>query len=317
MSLTKRLFDDSIWSLKFRPQEIDDVVIPLKLKEYFKSIIMSNNVPNLLFYGNAGVGKTTLAVILSEKLDRDYLYINGSLETSIDVIRGKVTQFVSTVSMNGDKKIVIFDEASNMSNSCQDSLKVFIEEFSNTCSFIFISNHVNKIIPPLVSRLESIEFSFTKEELTDLRKQFGRILLDILAKEGYTDKYDKKVLAHIVKQNFPDFRKILNQTQLYAKQGRLNDLTLIAESSSDTEEYFRLVKDKDFNGIVAYVATVNNSNEFFSKIYDTCRMYVEPSTLPSLILLLGEYSFKANSVIDPRINLSAFSVSVMRECKFQ
>lgn len=319
MNLQKRLYDDKIWSLKYRPHNISDVIIPEAYKKYFSSIESEKEeLTNCIFYGPAGVGKTSIAVILSEKLDRETLYIKGSEETSIEVLRGKLTGFVSTVSFNNKKKLVIVDECDGKgrNNLLQGALKSFIEEFSKSCSFIFITNFINLIDKELLSRLESVEFSFSKDEQKEMKKDFAKIVLAILNKEGYND-YDKKVLSHIINNHYPDMRKCLNTLQFYAKQGRLNDLSVITETKSDIEEYWKLLSEKDFNGICVYVANVNDSNQFFSSIYDTYRTFVEETSIPDLIILLGTYTYKANFVVDSRINLAAFSCEVIQNVKFK
>jgi replication factor C small subunit len=313
MNLQKKFYDDHVWSLKYRPQTVEGLVIPKTVKDQFNNIIKEGRIPNLLFYGNAGVGKTSSAILLAELTNSEVMYINCSLNTSIDIVRNDVTKFVSSITFDGNRKLIIWDEADRLSPQASDSIKVFLEEFSSSCSFIFISNHINKIIPPLVSRLESIEFSFSKEEQVEMKKQFAKILLDILEKEGYSGKYDKKVLGHIIKSSYPDFRKILNQTQLIAKQGRLNDLSVINESSCDMGEYYNMIKEKDFSGIVNFVAGVSDYGSFFSKVYDTCKDYISPKSLPELVLLNCKYADIATRAIDNRITLAAFSIELMKE----
>ncbi|MDX9694968.1 MAG: AAA family ATPase [Bacteroidales bacterium] len=313
MNLHKKLGDDFIWSLKYRPNEIEEIIIPESIKGQFRDVIRDNNVPNMLFYGQAGIGKTTLASVIADTLGRDCLYINGSLETSIDTIRGKLTQFVTTYSFDDNKKLVIYDETDRISPQSMDSIKVFLEEFSKNCSFIFITNHINKIIDPLKSRLQLIEFVYNKKEEVELKKEFAKRVLHILDNEAIT--YDKKVLAHIINQYFPDMRKCLNELQ--GKKNRLTDIGILHEFTMDMDSYYEILKKRDFNGIQQFAANVTDCQNFYTKIYESFRGKVELNDIPTLIILANEYAYKSAFVSDKRINIVGFSCEAMNNIKFK
>lgn len=311
MSLHRKFYDNYIWSLKYRPNSIDNIVLPEKTKNIFKEMIVKNEVPNMLFYGCAGVGKTTVASVIADTLGRECIYINGSLETSIDVLRGKITQFVTSVSFNGDKKIVIVDEAERLSINASDAMKAFLEEFSKNASFIFITNNLHKIIDPLISRLTTVEFVFNQTELNGMRKQFAKIVLSILDNE--TIQYDKRILAHIINNNFPDMRKTLNTLQKY--KDSLCDVSILDKENNDVVKWFEIVQQKDFSKIKSYCANITDSQMFFTNVYDNLIKCVDKSDISAMIVLTSEYAYKSSFVKDQRIILVAYSCEVMKNIK--
>ena len=149
--------NEFLWVEAYRPRTIDDCILPDNQKQIFKEMLKKNELQNMLFCGTSGVGKTTVAKALCEELETDYMMINASEESGIDVLRTKIKQFASTVSFSGKTKVVILDEADSLNpNSTQPALRAFIEEFSNNCRFIFTCNYKNRIIPPLHSRCSTI-----------------------------------------------------------------------------------------------------------------------------------------------------------------
>src|SRR6056300_657728 len=164
--------NDFLWVEKYRPKTIDDTILPQSLKETFQAIVVSGDIPNMLFSGTAGLGKTTVARALCNSLNLDYIVINGSEEGNIDTLRGKIKQFASSVSLQGGYKVVILDEADYLNpQSTQPALRGFIEEFSNNCRFILTCNFKNRIIEPLHSRCGVYEFNTSKKDLQPLAAQ--------------------------------------------------------------------------------------------------------------------------------------------------
>ena len=157
--------NDFLWVEKYRPQKIDDCILPKKIKDTFKQFIESGELPNFLFSGGPGIGKTTVAKALCNEVGAEYLLINGSEEGNIDTLRTKIKSFASTISLTDSKKVVILDEADYLNpNSTQPALRAFIEEFSNNCRFIFTCNYKNRIIEPLHSRCAVVDFKIENKD---------------------------------------------------------------------------------------------------------------------------------------------------------
>jgi len=166
-----------LWVEKWRPRTISDCILPAELKNTFQEFVNQDNIPNMLLSGTAGTGKTTIARALCEELGCDYIVINGSEESGIDVLRTKIKDFASTVSLAGKIKVVILDEADYLNpNSTQPALRGFIEEFSKNCRFIFTCNYKNRIIPPLHSRTTVIDFKLNKEDRPVVAAKFFKRL---------------------------------------------------------------------------------------------------------------------------------------------
>jgi DNA polymerase III delta prime subunit len=188
--------EDFLWVEKYRPKTVSDTVLPVSLKETFKTFVEQNNVPNLILSGTAGVGKTTIAKAMLEELGCDYIVINGSMNGNIDTLRTEIRNFASSVSFSGGRKYVILDEADYLNpQSTQPALRNFMEEYSSNCGFILTCNFLNRIIQPLHSRCSVVEFKLPKEEKSTLAAQMYKRSCNILETEGV--EYDKKVVAEV------------------------------------------------------------------------------------------------------------------------
>jgi DNA polymerase III delta prime subunit len=220
-----------LWVEKYRPKTIEDTILPKELKETFSKIIESGEVPNMLFTGTAGLGKTTVARALCNQLGLDYILINGSEEGNIDTLRNKVKSFASTVSLQGGYKVIILDEADYLNpQSTQPALRGFIEEFSNNCRFILTCNFKNRIIEPLHSRCSTYEFNTSKKNVAVLASQFMKRVETILATEGIT--FNQKVVAELIMKHLPDWRRVLNELQRYSVSGTI-DAGILVNLSDD------------------------------------------------------------------------------------
>ena len=201
-----------LWVEKYRPKTISDTVLPESLKQTFQKIVNSKELPNMLFTGTAGLGKTTVARALCNELDCDFILINGSEEGNIDTLRTKIKQFASSVSLQGGYKVVILDEADYLNpQSTQPALRGFIEEFSNNCRFILTCNFKNRIIEPLHSRCGVYEFNTSKKSMIELCESFMARCKTILDNEQV--KYDDKPVAELIMKFAPDWRRVLNELQ--------------------------------------------------------------------------------------------------------
>ena len=200
--------NEVLWVEKYRPQKIDDTILPSKTKAMFKKFVTDDSVPNLLLSGGPGVGKTTIAKAMLEEMGCDYIVKNGSLNVNIDTLRYDISTYASAVSLSGGRKYVIFDEADYLNAAnVQPALRNFIEEYSSNCGFIFTCNFKNRIIQPLRSRLSEVDFSIETSDRPKLAMQFMKRVETILGMENVD--YDKAVIAKVIQKHFPDFRRVL------------------------------------------------------------------------------------------------------------
>tara|TARA_B100000959_G_scaffold241384_1_gene263231 strand:- start:7473 stop:8387 length:915 start_codon:yes stop_codon:yes gene_type:complete len=301
----------------YRPKKIADCILSKSIKKTFKEFVKNNELPNLLLSGGAGVGKTTVARALCEELNRDYMIINGSEESGIDILRTKIKNFASTVSLQGGQKVVILDEADYLNpSSTQPALRGFIEEFHNNCRFIFTCNFKNRIIEPLHSRCSVIEF-----KVNGGRQKLATELLerccDILKEQNV--EYEKKVVAEMIMKHFPDNRRVLNELQRYSVSGKIDSGILVNLSEVNMKELALHLKEKEFTKVRKWVVDNidNDPVKIFRKIYDSLYTYLEPATIPSAVILIGEYQMKAAFVADPEINLLACLTEIMTQCRFK
>lgn len=309
---------DFLWVEKYRPRKIQDTILPNKLKDVFKEIVASGKLPNMLFTGTAGLGKTTVARAICDELGYDYIVINGSEEGNIDTLRGKIKRFASTVSLSGDLKVVILDEADYLNpQSTQPALRGFIEEFSDNCRFILTCNFKNRIIEPLHSRCGVYEFNTTKKEMAQLCGQFMERLATILNEEGVT--YNKDLIAQLIMKHAPDWRRVINECQRYSIGGQLESTVLNNDASGNYESLFKSLKDKDFKKMRSWVAqNVDvDVSAIFRQIYDNMYEKVDSSSIPQLVLILADYQYKNAFVADHELNIVACMTEIMANVEFK
>ena len=307
-----------LWTEKYRPQTIDECILPESMKKTFREFINSGELPNFLFCGGAGVGKTTVAKALCNEIGAEYLFINGSEESGIDVLRTKIKNFASSVSLTDSKKVVILDEADYLNpNSTQPALRGFIEEFSNNCRFIFTCNFRNRIIEPLHSRCAVVEFKIDNSEKQKIAAGFYRRVIDILSQENV--QADGKVVAELITKYFPDYRRILNEMQRYSVSGTIDAGILVNLGDESYVELVKNLKAKNFTEIRKWVGKNSDieSTELFRKLYDKAVDIMEQGSIPQLVLILAEYQYKAAFVADREINTMAALTEIMAQLKFK
>ena len=310
--------NDFLWVEKYRPRKVEDTILPKPLKEVFTKIVQSGELPNMLFTGTAGLGKTTVARALCDELGYDYIVINGSEEGNIDTLRGKIKRFASTVSLSGDLKVVILDEADYLNpQSTQPALRGFIEEFSNNCRFILTCNFKNRISEPLHSRCGVYEFNTTKKEMQTLCADFFVRLIHILESEDVT--FNKDLIAQLIMKHAPDWRRVINECQRYSIGGQLETTVLNNDVSGNYSILFKALKDKDFKKMRSWVAqNVDiDVSSIFRELYDNMYDHVEPSSIPQLVLILADYQYKNAFVADHELNVVACMTEVMANVSFK
>ena len=308
--------NEFLWVEKYRPRTLDDCILPVEQKVAFQEFIDKGEIQNMLLCGGAGMGKTTVARALCEQLGTDYLIINGSEESGIDVLRTKIKQFASTVSFTGKTKVIILDEADYLNpNSTQPALRGFIEEFSKNCRFIFTCNYKNRIIPPLHSRCAVIEFKYSKQEKPKIAAKFLKRVQFILQNENIS--FDEKVIAALLLKYFPDYRRIINELQRYSASGTIDEGILARVGEVNTQELVEALKEKDWKKMRQWVVNNidNDSQGLFRKVYDDLSDKVVQ--VPELVLILADYQYKAAFVADHEINLVACLTEIMATVKFK
>lgn len=313
--------DEFIWCQKYRPNRIEDCILPKEVKAPFLECLRRGSVPHMLLTGTPGTGKTTAAKALCEELGLDYIVLNGSDEgRTIDTFRTTIKSYASSVSFNGKKKVIIIDEADYMNpESVQPALRNFMEEFSENCSFIFTCNYKAKIIDALHSRCSVIEFKINGKDKPKIALELYRRMAGILQCEGV--EYDEKVLAEVIQKHFPDFRKTINELQKYAVDGKV-DVGILGQVLQD-ESFKSLIKHlekKEFTEARKWL--VRNSDgvdntKIYRKLYDLLLDHLDPGSIPAIVILLADYQYRGAFVADMEIHLMALFTEIMSEAKWR
>ena len=278
--------DEFLWVEKYRPKTIEDCVLPADIKQTFFDI--KDEIPNMILTGTAGTGKTTIAKALCEMHNCDYILINGSEESGIDVLRTKIKNFASTVSLSGGNKVVIF-----------------------TC------NYKNRLIAPLHSRCTIIDFKIPPTERPRLASVFMARLMGILDDEGI--KYNTEVLQELVLKFFPDFRRTINELQRYSVSGSIDVGILSNIADESVAELLGHIKAKRFTDMRKWVAqnVDNDPVKLFRKIYDKLYEVLEPQSIPQAVIIIADYSYKSAFVVDQEVNIVACLTELMMECRWK
>jgi DNA polymerase III delta prime subunit len=309
---------DFLWVEEYRPKTIDDCILPQSLKTLFTSFIQKGELSNILLSGPPGIGKTTVAKALCDQLNCDWVMINGSEEGGIDVLRSKIKNFASTVSLSGGKKVVILDEADYLNpQSTQPALRGFIEEFHKNCRFILTCNFKNRLIDPLHSRFSTIEFRLANKDKPKLASKLFERAVYIL-KEQNVD-FDEPVLAELIKKHFPDFRKLINELQRYSVSGKIDAGILVNISDENLKTLLSHLKGKDFTEMRKWVVQNldNDPVKIFRRIYDSMYEHLQPATIPHAVLIIADYQYKSAFVADQEVNLVACLTELMSQVKFK
>jgi DNA polymerase III delta prime subunit len=309
---------EHLWVEKYRPSTLSDCILPSQLKKDFNQILKQRELQNMLLTGTAGTGKTTVAKAMCKELNLDYIIINGSEESGIDTLRNKIKQFASSVSLEGGYKVVILDEADYLNpQSTQPALRGFIEEFSANCRFILTCNFKNRIIEPLHSRCSVIEFGIPKGEKQSVAAGMMERLEHILTKEGVS--YEQPVLAELIMKYFPDFRRTINELQRYSVSGQIDSGILINVNDVSVGNLMNHLKVKDFRKMRQWVADNIDIEPaaMFRKLYDSSTEYIDPQSIPQLILILADYQYKDSFVADHELNMVACLTEIMAGVQFK
>ena len=305
-----------LWTEKYRPKNIEDCILPERLKKPFQEYVTQKNIPNLLLTGGAGVGKTTVAKAMCSEIGCDFMVINGSDENGIDMVRNKITNYASSMSFTGGRKVIIIDEADYLSANAQAAFRNAIEEFAGNCSFIFTCNFKNKIIEPLHSRCAVIEFTLKASEKSSMAAQFFKRIQTILSDEEIA--YETPVVAELIKKHFPDFRRVINELQRFSKFGKIDTGVLAQIVDVSLADIIKFIKDKDFGAIRKWVASNDvDPASLYRKLYDNLYEVLKPQSIPQAVVIIADYQYKQAFVADQEINLVACLTELMVSLEFK
>lgn len=314
--------EEFIWSQKYRPNKIDDVIIPEDIKNSFKNYIAQGQIPNILLTSNTpGSGKTTSSYAICHELDIKPLFVNASLSNSIDDIRSVIQQYATTVSVFGTNKpkVVIFDEIDRLSIAAQDSLRALMESVSKNCRFIGTANVVSRMTEPLLSRFTAnISFDFSPDELKYINAKMYKRCQEILTLEGIS--YKNEVLAKLVTKFSPDNRKILNVLQEFSnKYGTIDEGALGQMASCDATVLVAAMKDKKYNAMKEW--TFANADKiddgFYMKLFKTLEPLVVGASIPQIVLVIGEYQKYHSVVPDHVLHFLAMFTEISSSIQFK
>ena len=306
-----------IWSEKYRPSTIKDCVLPTQTKAMFLKFVESGSIPNLILSGSAGTGKTTAAYALTNELGYEALVINGSNEGRLlDTLRNIIVPFCSGISFDGKRKVVIFDEFDFCpQETVQPALRNFMDSFSN-CSFIFTCNFPNKIIEPLKSRCSFVDFVIPPDDKKQMMTDVAIRTFSILKEQGI--EFDKAATVGLVKQYFPDFRKLLNEIQAASASGVLDDVTVGISKGADYEQLFSILRSSKWLDMRQWVGSQSNLDIVrIGRALDAegDKLFKKES-LPQFILTTAEYQYKNDFMVDKEVNIAAYLTSIMTQCEF-
>ena len=307
-----------LWVEKYRPTTVDECILPSNLKQTFKEFVKQKTIPNLILSGGAGVGKTTIAKAMINEIGATSMMINGSEESGIDILRTKIKNFASTSSLEGGRKYLILDESDYLNpQSTQPALRGFMEEFHKNCGFILTCNYKNRLIQPLHSRCSGVDFKIPKEERPQLATAFFKRVKSILEQEGI--KHDDKVILELITKYFPDWRRTLNELQKYSVSGQIDSGILVNLSEVSINELMDALKKKEFTIVRKWIVNNldNDPNRMYRLVYDSLYDYLDGSTIPHAVLIIGKYSYQSAFVADQEINMLACMTELMSTVKFK
>ena len=305
----------SLWVEKYRPQKVADCVLSPGLEKLFENIVANTDLPqNMLLHGGPGIGKTTVARAVAAEKDLDVLFVNMSMRGNIDTLRTEIQQFASTVSLESSSgKLVIGDEFDySNQQSTQPALRGMIEEFHESCRFFFTCNYPRRIIDPLLSRLTLVDFTVTGDDKAAMAKAFMRRLRHVLDSEGV--EYDRPALAKLIIDRFPNFRKVINDCQrAYNEVGRIDASVERFGIDETFDELVGYMRERKFTEVRRWIGRNSDVDQttVFRRFYDAAGDLVQKSSVPQLVLVLGEYQHKSAFVADHEINMAACLAEVM------
>ena len=309
--------DDFLWVENYRPRRVSDCILPEQTKKTFQEYVNKKEIPNLILVGSCGTGKTSAAKAMCEEVGCDFLFINGSSENGIDTFRNKITNYASSVSLSGGRKVIIIDEADYMTANIFAAMRNGVESFSKNCTFILTGNFKNKFPEAIQSRFSVVDFTIPKAEKKSLITQFFKRVCYILEEQNI--QYDRETVAAFVTKWYPDNRKILNELQRYSINGTIDVGLLGQVGDVQLKDLIKSMKDKDFSGVREWIVgnLDNSADSIYRKIYDGLYGFLQPTSIPQAVLIIARYQFQSSLVADPEPQLLACLTELMLDVQFK
>lgn len=309
--------NEFIWAEKYRPKTVAECILPVNLKKAFQHYVDTKEVPNVLFSGPPGAGKTTAAMAICDEIGLSHMLINASKERGIDTFRTKVSAYASTMSLKGGRKVIILDEVDGLTPEAQNSFRGVIDEFTKYCTFIMTCNYKSKLIEPLHSRIASYEFRLDPSERPRLAATFFNRIKEILNAENV--KYDDQVVIKLIQKYFPDYRRTLNELQKLSTQGDIDAsvLTQVVDIRN-VSDLIKNLKEKDFTSMRKWVVLNSDvdTSRIYRRIYDSLYQYLKPQSIPQAVVTIAKYQYQSAFVADQEISLTACLTELMVDCEF-
>lgn len=309
-----------IWAEKYRPQTIEDLIIPEHIKKQLKAWIRDGEIPNLGIWGNTpGLGKTSLTTALTKEMDSSILWINASKDGGVDTFRGKIANFASSVSMDGRPKIVVLDEADNLTavvNGAQYAVRGDIETYAKNCRFILTGNYKERVIKPVQNRLSNFDFD---EIFAKHKKELGTAIYQRLTwiLENENIEYEKADVQKVLKNFYPSIREMTMFMQRSVVDNKLVIDSKYIEIDKLKEDILTTLKDKNFKSMLKLANDLTDPSSLFTYIYKHMDDYFLEESQPHVILLISDYMDRASRCRDENINISAFCTSMMTDIKIK
>lgn len=306
-----------IWTEKYRPQTVDDCILPKDTKATAKSFVAHGDLPNMLLMGSPGTGKTTLALALCRDLQILPLIINGSEERGIGTLRDKIMEFAAAVSFDGKRRCVIIDEADYLTPEAQAGLRGVMETFAVNCSFVLTCNYATRIIPALHSRCTTIAFTIPATEKKALMLQTLERLQTVLQQEQVSASED--LLIQVVKRWWPDVRRMINEIQRASIDGVLTPAVLGQHADVQFDPLWKALITKNYKEARAWIGQYADIDpaKFYRAVFDWMHDHADPSGLATLIVLTADYQYRHMNAIDPQVHLAAYCVEVMHAGQYR
>jgi replication factor C small subunit len=299
-----------LWVERYRPKTLSEYVFKdAKQKKIVAQWINEKSIPHLLFYGSAGTGKTTLAKVLINDLgveDADVLYINASRDNGVDLIREKITRFASTMPW-GDFKVILLDEADGLTPAGQGALRGVMEEYHSVVRFILTCNHVNKIIPPIKSRVQ--EFHITNQDQTDFTTRIAEILIE------ENVEFDLDTIDSYVRATYPDLRKTIQSVQQNVNDGKLTSPSDSDDLATDWRlqmvSLFREKKHRAARTLICQKATPDEFEDMFIFLYRNLDFFGgNDEDQDTATIIIRDGLVKHTICADPELNFAATMIAL-------